>query len=226
MADHNIIFLSGQVQWYREKKVKGYNFGTISSRIGLPRFSFTLDNKVHEIDNPIVWLKTTVSYANNKLAPAAQDLLDSMEVGKFIFVNGAKITNWSRVAKDSSGNPVQGAPPQTVFDLESYEDSVSLSDREYPETNMAIISGTVKDLEGPTGKMTLIYHYYTVEKGKKVFKERIIPILYTDTFNPNLIGERAMITGRVCAKRPDKSDGLYVVSDKVIELKKKYVRSH
>ena len=213
--NHNTLILSGTCEWHKEFHKAGASYGSIRTKIALPKFEFVFrgDNKI--IDNPIVWLNVNVNYEDGMLKKSDRSFLDVLSTKKYVIVQDAKITNWISIPKDTNGNPLQGAPPELRYNVETRSSKIGLSDRPYQVINSCTFSGTVEDTS-PSGWITL-KTAYRGGIGQKEIKHRNIPVLNPGDFNPTLKGSRVLVMGKVCSTLPNRKDKLYILADEIIK---------
>jgi hypothetical protein len=213
--NHNILILSGTCEWHKEFHKDGLTYGSIRTKITLPKFEFDFRGKHVAIDNPLVWLNINVTYENNALKKSDRSFLEALETRKYVIIKNAKITNWTAVPRDSSGIPLQGAPPETKFSIDSKAHDIGLSDRQYPLVNACTFSGIVEDVTD-SGWIMLKTSYRGGMKQTEI-KHRTIPILNPKDYEPTLKGSRVLVLGRVCSVMPNRKDKLYILADTIIK---------
>jgi hypothetical protein len=212
--DHNQIILAGHVEYHKERRVKGYNFGSISCRIGLPKFDFDFRDTYHDIQKPSLWLSVSVNYEVDSLVTKDKALLNLLDQRKYVFIKDSKITNWMKKPKED-GKEIVGAQPEMQFSLETYSHHVSLSEKPYPRINYCTFTGLV-DAADSNGKIKL-RTAYRAGKGKEV-KHRYIPVINPGQFDPALKGRRVLVTGSICGVTPNRENNLYVVANNIVML--------
>lgn len=208
MASHNLITLSGQIEWYKDRKIKE-SFHVINCRIGLPIFQFEFHGDIHTIEKPIVWININASPDDK--------IYDKIESNSQIFISNGRITNWNRLPKDSNGKSIPGALGELQFNLDVAAKDISLSEKPYPVWNSCMFSGKVKSLD-PSGKMKMEVYYHNPKAVTGTVSIRTIPIVYPGPFDVDLIDSWSLVTGKICGKKPGGIDGLYIVAEDIVRL--------
>lgn len=206
MANDNICYFTGQVKWYKERKISA-TFGVINTRVHLPVFQFEHQGQQFKVDNPFVWLSIKVSYADTD---AVDRILDSCDKQRYVTIAGANVTDYLATSKDSNGVPIPGAPQIRKFSLEVSQRSVSFSDRPLIDLNTCIVSGKVEEVDG---NWITIKTWYKVKKDTKY---RHIEVISDSPIVANsLIGSNIAVVGQICGKDPKNNERLYIAADKI-----------
>jgi hypothetical protein len=213
--NHNTLILSGTCEWHKEFHKSGLTFGSIRTKISLPKFEFDFRGKHIAIDNPLVWVNINVNYENNALKKSDRSFLEALDTRKYVIIKDAKITNWEAKPKDSSGNILDGAAPELRFNVDTKAFNIALSDRPYPLVNNCTFSGTVED--STDSGWIMLKTAYRGGIGQKEIKYRTIPVLNPREFEPTLKGSRVLVLGRACSIMPNKKDKLYILADTIIK---------
>ena len=212
MDINNCIF-SGKIEWFSEKRVKNYNFGNISTRISLPKFSFNFKNKTHVIEGPGVWCSIRVSYENDVLIQKHQDILNNCKQNPYCIIFDGKISHYEIKPKDKDGVIIDGAPLEKRYKLDVSSNNISFSERPLPEINKCIFTGYIEEYN-QNGSIVLKTSYRA--KDKIGYKK--IPLVYSADFDNSLKSSKILVFGRVCGKTPSQADNLYVVADEIIKI--------
>ena len=209
--DLNQIIIAGEIGWSKLSVPNGMPFGSITVKLNLPKFEFTMKDETYNISNPMIWLNISVSKdKSNQFKKRDQYLIDMITENKapYLITDGAKISNWTRKGKD-------GAPDQLEYKVECSAGSVSLSNKMYGELNECIFKGKVTSHE-PNGKMTVECSYLNPKNNE--WKTREIPVIYTKKDTTNFTGQKILLFGKVCNVSPSGETKLYIVTDKIFPM--------
>lgn len=204
----NLHHFSGRVEYVKERRAPKQAWGSLNARIVLSRNHFTFKEEQKTISNSTLWLTIKTEYENDILSKRCKAVLESCQKGRFIFVNGAKISDFVSVPKDEQGKPIPNAPTETRYSIEVGASACSFADVPYRDINISLMNGTVKE-QGQNG-MLKISMPYSSKDGLK-FKEGIVFSPFD--FDHSLIGKRVFVAGQLFGKTPTKVDQVYVVAD-------------
>ena len=189
----------------------GGSFGSISVKLSLPIFKFSIGDKNHNVQNPFVWLSISVSKNTvGAFKKSDERILNALNTGKenYLAITGAKISNWTKKGKDGGEDTQQ-------FKLEASSGSVSVGNKTFGSVNKCTFVGKVLSYE-PTGKMMLGCSYMSPKENE--WKTREIPVIVSQAYDPTLLNRKIMIFGQVCNITPTGETKLYVVSTQIYKL--------
>lgn len=204
--ENNILAFSGRVEFVKERHIAGNAWGSLNVRVQQSRSRFSFKNEDIVLNSPTIWLTIKTDYENNVLKRMSKYALDACTEKLFIFVNGAKITDYDHHPKDANGNAIAGAPIETRYNLEVSSSGCSFSEQPYSDINIAMLSGTV--VENKEGKFKLKMPYM----GKSGVKFRHAVVMTDKPFDPALVNKRVFVAGEVFGKTPSGTDLIYVIA--------------
>jgi len=216
MDDNKNIF-TGKVEFAKERRFGSNAWGSISVRIMQACKSFTFRNEQKFISQPQIWMNIKTTYEGDALTAQDAAVLKSCQEGKYIFVTGAKITDFEQAPKDANGKPIENAPKEVRYSLECSPSGLAFASSPFPDINMSILEGYVTETD-PNGQIKVKIPY----KAKTETKYRSVLVFHSNEFDPSLAKQRVFISGQVFGKTPDpaKKDLIYVVASQVITLRK------
>lgn len=204
--ENNTLFFSGRVEFVKERHAPNTNWGSLNARVHQSRSRFDFGGEIKTINSPTIWLTIKTDYENGVMKRASKFAFDACNEKLFIFVNGAKITDYDHIPKDANGNAIAGAPMETRYNVEISASGCSFSERPYSDINIATLSGDV--VEASEGKFKLKIPYV----GKTGLKFRHAVVMTDRPHDPGLIGKRVFVSGEVFGKTPAGTDLVYVVA--------------
>ena len=204
--DINQIIIAGEASWYKLQMAKGQSFGSVSIKLNLPRFRFTLNETEHNVQNPFIWLSVNVSQdTTGKFKKSDERLLDALNSGteNYLIATAAKISNWTKKGKD-------GGPDTLQFKCECPSGSVSASAKLPGILNEGTFKGKVTSIE-PSGKMSVECSYMSPKANE--WKTRQVPCIYTGDYDPSFLNKKVLFFGSVCNVTPTGDTKLYIVTN-------------
>ena len=212
MDINNCIF-NGKVEWSKERRVGNYNFGSISTRIGLPKFQFDFNGELRVIDSPNIWCNIKVSYDNNGLLKQHQQILDKCSEKPYAIVSSGKITDYEAKAKNDNGDIIEGAPMERRYNLEIGSRDISFSSTPLEDINQCTFTGYVEEYRS-NGSMLVKCSY----RAKDQMKYRRISVIWDNQFDNSFKSSRVLILGAICGKTPAKESKIYIVANQIIKI--------
>lgn len=213
MDINNCIF-SGKVEWSKEQRVQGRSWGSINTRVGLPKFEFQYKDELKQIDRPNLWLSINTSYTDSgSLKEKDKQLFEHCTNNDYIMVMNSTISDYEVSARDESGNVIEGAPKEKRFSLTVSPSNVFFSQKPFEDLNLCVFSGYVSEIK-QSGYMLVKSSY----RNKNGLSYRNIPIITNEEIDASLKSSKVFIVGSVCGKTPSRDSKLYVVSKKIIRL--------
>lgn len=204
----NEHYFTGKVEYAKERRISGQSWGSINVRVLLNKNSFDFRGETKIIPNSIIWVNIKVDYDSKSLKPAHKIIFDMCQTNSYIFVNGAKITDYQVEPKDENGNVIPNAPKQTRYNIEVNASGVSCSQQPYRSINLSVLEGYVKEVT-PQGMLKLKIPYIS----KSEVKHREACVLYSDSNTVSLLEKKVFVSGSIFGKTPDRLDLIYVASD-------------
>ena len=211
--DCNKLFITGSVAWAKEHPQIGKGWGTIRARINLHKFDFTFRDKLEQVDNPIIWISTGVTYDQGRLVEKHRRLLRAFENKEYVCITNARMSHFDAVPKDTSGNPLVGAPKETRYTIECSAASIATSIRPYQNINRYEVVGIVREIS-PKGAMVIEAPY----RGKDGIKTRKVYVINPFEFDGSLLHKKVLVFGSVCGKTPGRTDKVYAVAETIVKL--------
>lgn len=152
-----------------------------------------------------------------RMGTKAADMLHSkLEVGKYILVQSAIITDIKRSRK------VEGTDEweqYTETGVQGRANAIYLSDRPYPEINFGSARGKVTTHKGNKINIVESYMYPSKDGGPMVKGTRNIPVLLeTDNTLGDLTNRVVYVIGEVSGKTPEGKAKVFVVASPAIVL--------
>jgi hypothetical protein len=151
--------------------------------------------------NPIVWINVSVDHDRGTIALKHKSLLDSLTVGTHVFIADSKLTHWETPQGDKR------------FSVDVAADDISTSDSPYPVINQCKFGGIIDSMDA-NGKTIMEIAYKT----KSGTKKRCVPLVNSRGYQPEYVGNSAAAFGKICGRKPDGSDELYIMADAILPL--------